>query len=316
MTGVLLESDKKTGTITNIHPAESIRTSMIGAETVLELQGMNVCVQQGKQKHTLVHNLDLRIRKREMFALVGESGSGKSLTASAIMGLLPNSLHIESGTILYQGENILTWPEKRKRCLRGCQIGYVFQDYQGSFTPFLKIGKQLTETIRSHRDVSHKQAKIGAIEWLEKVGLPAERAFNSYPFQLSGGQLQRASFAAAMMLEPKLLIADEPTTALDVLTGERVLDLLAGLQLQTGCAVLFITHDLRHVIKRADTVAVMQNGRIIEVQPAGSIVRQAVHPYTRMLLKSVPRLSDADVEIPADTETSFGGNTYERAADG
>jgi ABC-type dipeptide/oligopeptide/nickel transport system ATPase component len=266
--------------------------SLSASESVLRLENLKVYAQQGKRRYMLVHDSSFSIRRRETLALVGESGSGKSVTASAVLGLLPNSLHIGGGRIVFQGEDILLWPDKMKRRLRGKKIGFVFQDYQGSFTPFIKVGKQLVETIRSHCELSFNEAKSVALEWLHQVDLPAERVFNSYPFQLSGGQRQRAALAAAMMLQPELLIADEPTTALDVLTGERVLDVLTRLQRQTGCAVLMISHDLRHVMKRADTIAVMKDGRIVEMESAETLRLQARHPYTQMLLKARPLLSE------------------------
>jgi ABC-type dipeptide/oligopeptide/nickel transport system ATPase component len=272
------------------------------SEVVLKLEHVQIYAVQGKRRHTLVHDLSLAIHRGEMLALVGESGSGKSVTASAIAGLLPGALRVGGGQIVFQGENILPWPEKRKRALRGKRIGYMFQDYQGSFTPFLKIGRQLVETIRSHCAMSFAEAKGIALEWLHQVDLPEERVFHSYPFQLSGGQRQRAALAAAMMLQPDLLIADEPTTALDVLTGERILDLLAMLQRRTGCAVLLISHDLRHVLKRADTIAVMKDGRIVEMGPTETIKRRASHPYTRMLLKAAPLLSDMQAGFAGEEE--------------
>ncbi|MGB8957262.1 MAG: ABC transporter ATP-binding protein [Tumebacillaceae bacterium] len=274
--------------------------------TILQVEQLNVHVQQSKQRLPLVHDVSLTIRQGEMLALVGESGSGKSVTASAVLGLMPRSLHVAGGRILFGGENVLDWPDKRRRQLRGSQIGYVFQDYQGCFTPFLKIGKQLVEIIRTHRDLTAQAARKLAIEWLDQVALPPERVFNSYPFQLSGGQRQRAALAAAMMLQPALLIADEPTTALDVLTGERVLDLLKQLQEQTGCAVLLISHDLRQVLKRADTIAVMKEGRIVESGATETIQHHASHPYARMLLKARPLLSEIHAEKALIREVAGG----------
>lgn len=269
---------------------------------VLELEDLNICVQQGKSHHLLVRDLSLTIHPGETLALVGESGSGKSLTASAVLGLLSPSVHVSAGQIFFQGEDILTWPEKKKRQLRGKQMGFVFQDYQGSFTPFIKIGKQFVETLRAHREMSKEEAKEETMVWLDQVGLPAERVFNSYPFHLSGGQLQRAALAAAMLLKPSLLIADEPTTALDVLTGEKVMDLLDQLQQQSGCAVLMISHDLRHVLKRADTVAVMKAGRIVEREAAHVLSRQPAHPYTQMLMKARPLLTHIHEELMAEEQ--------------
>ncbi|MCP1305613.1 ABC transporter ATP-binding protein [Paenibacillus tyrfis] len=260
------------------------------SEPVLELEHLTVYAVQGKAQQPLVRDLNLAIGPGEMLALVGESGSGKSVTAGAVLGLLPSSLRIGEGQIRFRGEEISAWPNKRKRQLRGKEMALVFQDYQGSFTPFLKVGKQLVEAVRSHVRITNGEAKELALHWLNEVDLPAERVFDSYPFQLSGGQRQRAALAAAMLLKPKLLIADEPTTALDVLTGERVLDLMTKLRRQTGCAILFISHDLRLVLKRADTIAVMQGGRIVEFDRADTIRRRAAHPYTRLLLESRPLL--------------------------
>jgi ABC-type glutathione transport system ATPase component len=281
---------------------EKSAARLAASEPVLRLEHLSVYVQQGKSRQTLVHDLSLSIHRGEMLAIVGESGSGKSVTASAVLGLLPGSLHIGGGQIWFQGEDILTWPSKMRRQLLGKQIGYVFQDYQGSFTPFIKVGKQLLEMLHSHRKLSNNEAKRIALEWLREVGLPEERVFNSYPFQLSGGQRQRASLAAAMMLEPVLLIADEPTTALDVLTGERVLDLLGKLMRQTGCAVLMISHDLRHVMKRADQIAVMKQGEIVEMGLAETIRCEACHPYTNMLLEARPLLSEIHARLAEETK--------------
>jgi len=256
------------------------------ANEVLRAEHVHIGVVQGRRRQLLVQDLSFTIHKGETVALVGESGSGKSLTACALAGLLPPTVRVMEGRIFFQGEDILAWPEKQRRRLRGNQIGVVFQEYAGSFTPFLTVGKQLVETICSHVPLSTADAKSIALEWLELAELPAERVFASYPFQLSGGQLQRVSLAAAMMLQPQLLIADEPTTALDVLTGERVLDLLAGMQCRTHCAVLLITHDLRQVAKRADTIAVMKDGQIVETGAAQKIWHQPGDPYTRELTRA------------------------------
>jgi oligopeptide/dipeptide ABC transporter ATP-binding protein len=175
--------------------------------------------------------------------------------------------------------------------MRGKDMAYIFQHYESSFTPFLKIGKQLVEVIRIHERIPVLKAKQRALEWLERVRLPAERVLNSYPFQLSGGQLQRASLAAALMMKPSLIIADEPTTALDALTGEQVLDLLVQLQKETGCAVLLISHDLTHVLKRADRIAVMYGGKVVETGPVERVRFAPRHPYTQLLLQARPVLS-------------------------
>jgi len=277
-------------------------TSSSRTTPVLRLNGLTVQIQQGRRITPIVGDASFTIHPGETLALVGESGSGKSVTAGAILGLLPPSMRVTAGQIVFQGEDIAPWPVKKRRILCGGRIGYVFQDYQGSFTPFIKIGKQMIETIRSHRRLSAKQAKAVALESLDQVGLPAERVFDSYPFQLSGGQLQRAALASTMVLRPAILIADEPTTALDVLTGERVLDVMDRLKRQTGCAVLFISHDLRLVLKRADSVAVMRGGSIVEWGRTNAIRDHARHPYTQMLLKARPSLSEIQAGLVREDE--------------
>ena len=261
-------------------------------EILLEISGLNIYSQKGKERINLIRDVGFSIKKGETFAIVGESGSGKTITTSAILGLLPNSLHIASGNIIFKGNDILSCSDKIKRRLRGKEIACVFQDYKGSFTPFISIGKQLVETICSHSQVSKKEAKALSVEWLNKVGLQGERIFNSYSFQISGGQCQRAALASAMMLKPELIIADEPTTALDVLTGELILDELKKLQKESGCSVLMISHDLRLVLKQADTIAVMRYGQILEMEPNEKLKRNPKHPYTKLLLSSRPLLSE------------------------
>ncbi|WP_237163238.1 ABC transporter ATP-binding protein [Paenibacillus sp. BIHB 4019] len=258
---------------------------------VLEVSQLQIFTRQGKEQRSLVHNVSFVIPKGETFALVGESGSGKSVTASAVLGLMSGSLAISSGEIRFCGDNVLDWSDKKRRGLRGREIGFIFQNYQESFTPFITVGKQMNETLRSHEKLTRRQAKEQALEWLEQVGLPAERVYSSYPFQLSGGQLQRAAIAAAMMLQPALLIADEPTTALDVISGERVLGVLANLQKRTGCSVLLISHDLRHVVKRASTIAVMKGGHIVELDTAEHILYDCHHEYTQQLLNARPYIT-------------------------
>ncbi|MFF2888379.1 ATP-binding cassette domain-containing protein [Paenibacillus sp. NPDC057967] len=270
-----------------VHPSN---LAGYAAEQVLRIERLNISVHQHKLMVPLIHEVSFSIAKGETLALVGESGSGKSVTASAVAGLLPQSMRVTSGSIQFQGEDILLWPEKQRTRLRGTSIGWIFQNYQGSFTPFLTIGSQLTEMIRTHRKLSRRAAKELVLSWLDQAALPAERVYASYPFQISGGQRQRAAIAAALMLEPALVIADEPTTALDVITGERVLQLMTDLQRLTGCAILFISHDLRHVMKRASRVAVMKEGRIVELGEPMQIREQPRHPYTKQLLEACPKL--------------------------
>ncbi|ANX11546.1 hypothetical protein ABE41_005960 [Fictibacillus arsenicus] len=245
----------------------------------------NLTITSASQKD-LIKQIDLSIKPGEMLGLIGESGSGKSLTATALLGLLPSSLTIKTGSITFMNDEITSLSEKEMRQLRGKEVAFISQNYQSFFTPFIKIGKQFIEGIQSHIQIKKSEAKKLVLYWFNKVSLPAERVFNSYPHQLSGGQLQRAAIASAIMLKPKLIIADEPTTALDVLTGERILDLLKALQKELNCAVLLITHDLKHVMNRAEEIAVMYGGRIIESGRADNVCQDPAHPYTKLLFQS------------------------------
>lgn len=244
------------------------------------------------RKTTLVKNVNLTIRRGEWFALVGESGSGKSITAASVGGLLPSELTITSGKICFQEIDLMRLSEKEFQNVRGREIAYIFQDYQGAFTPFITIGKQFDEMLKTHTSLSKKERVELSLLTLKNVALPEERVYKSYPFQLSGGQVQRAAIAMATMLKPKLLIADEPTTALDSLTALKVLELIADLQAQTKCAVLFITHDLRHVRKYANKMAIMLNGEIVEHGEKEIIFQQPQHSYTKQLFAAIPPLKN------------------------
>ncbi|WP_318615716.1 ABC transporter ATP-binding protein [Sporosarcina sp. YIM B06819] len=260
---------------------------------LLEIKNLSISSFGTKKKEDikLVKNINLSIKPGEMLGLVGESGSGKSLTACALLGLLPKSLKVTEGQIKFHGRELINLSEKDMRRLRGNEIAYIFQNYQGSFTPFIKIGKQLIEALRSHQKISKQDAKKKALLWLERVKLPANQVFSSYPHQLSGGQLQRAALAAALMFQPLLIVADEPTTALDVLTSETILDLLVDLQKEYNCAVLLISHNLNHVLKRTDSIAVMYGGQIVEKGLTNEIRKNPFHPYTKLLLQARPVLS-------------------------
>ncbi|RGL30490.1 ABC transporter ATP-binding protein [Paenibacillus polymyxa] len=253
---------------------------------MLTIEGLTI---RTKAK-TIVEQLELAIHPGEWCALAGESGSGKSMTAFAIGGLLPASVSAE-GIIMWNDENLLALPVKQRRSLLGSEISYIFQDYHGAFTPFLRVGSQLDELMCAHGKQDRKARKQRCIEVLEHVQLPAERVYRSYPFELSGGQLQRAAIAAALLLEPKLLIADEPTTALDTLTAHRVLQLIDQIRMETGISVLWITHDLRHVRKYADRIAVMRTGVLVEAGQTQAVLDHPVHPYTCRLLAAIPPLS-------------------------
>lgn len=252
--------------------------------TLLKVKNLSV----SSQNIAIVKNLTFEVKEGEWLAIVGQSGSGKSMTASAIGRLLDPNLQAE-GEIVYNGENLLDLKPKKFQKMRGKQISYIFQDYQGSFTPFLTIGQHFDEFIKTHLKGSKQNRREMSVGILESVGLKADTV-GRYPFQLSGGQLQRASIALALLLKPDLLIADEPTSALDSISSFKTLELLAELQKETGCAILFITHDLGHVKKHADRVLVMKEGGIIEQGEKNQLLMHPVNPYTKDLIHASPTL--------------------------
>ncbi|AVP53837.1 ABC transporter ATP-binding protein [Clostridium tetani] len=239
-------------------------------------------------KRPVVDNVSFSVDEGEWLALIGESGSGKSVTASSIGLLIHKNLNLVSGDINLNGIDIRSLNEEELRKIRGKEVAYIFQDYQNAFTPFIKIGKQIEEMIKCHIDISNEERKKRILNSLNDVGLDAKRVFNSYPFQLSGGQLQRAAIAQAVILKPKLLIADEPTTALDALTASKVLELLLDIKEKTKCALLFITHDLRCAKNYANKIAIMHNGKIVEMGSRDKIVNNPEHIYTKNLFASIP----------------------------
>nr|WP_263327706.1 ABC transporter ATP-binding protein [Neobacillus sp. Marseille-Q6967] len=244
------------------------------------------------QNQTILDHVTISIEQGEWVSIIGESGSGKSVTALAIGGILNDTLKLDKGSILFEEQELAGLAEKSFRRYRGKQIGYIFQDYQGAFTPFITVGRQFDEMLKTHVKLSKSKRKEMILQSLRNVELPENRVFESFPFQLSGGQLQRASIAMAAILEPKLLIADEPTTALDSLSSAAILELLDQLRKKTKCGILFISHDLRHVRKYADKIAIMQQGRIIESSKKVEIFNKPQHPYTKHLLASIPMLKN------------------------
>ncbi len=239
-----------------------------------------------------VRGLSYDIGPGETIGLVGESGSGKSVSALSLLGLLPKRVgKVTAGTAIFQGQDLLHLPEDKLRKIRGARIAMIFQDPLSSLNPVLTIGRQITEAIEAHRNVSAKDARKRAIELLELVGIPgAASRFNDYPHQFSGGMRQRAMIAMALSCEPSLLIADEPTTALDVTIQAQILELLRRLRAELGMAVLLITHDLGVVAGFADRLAVMYAGRLVELGPTETLLADPAHPYTIGLLRSLPRL--------------------------
>ncbi|MFQ5481646.1 MAG: ABC transporter ATP-binding protein [Nitrospinaceae bacterium] len=238
-----------------------------------------------------VRNLDLHLDRGEMMALVGESGCGKSVTALSILRLIPTPPgRYASGRILLNGRNLFDLSGEEMRQVRGNEVGMIFQEPMTSLNPIFSIGDQITEAILQHLDLSTHQAGKLALEMLRKVAIPSpEQRMNQYPHELSGGMKQRVMIAMAIACQPALLIADEPTTALDVTIQAQILDLLDALRRETGMGVLLITHNLGIVAQYADRVAVMYSGKIVEEAGTVELFEGAAHPYTRGLLASLPR---------------------------
>jgi peptide/nickel transport system ATP-binding protein len=260
------------------------------AETaILSVQKLDVVIDTGEAWRHAVQALVLTVHHGETFALVGESGSGKSMTALALMRLLPEALRVTQGSVVLGGVDINTLSESSMRTVRGGRAGMIFQEPGTSLNPVLRVGDQLCEAIVTHTDLRGAAARSRAVQWLQRVGIPEpERRIDDYPFQFSGGQKQRIMIAIALAAEPELLIADEPTTALDVTVQAQVLSLIRDIQQEFGMAVLLITHDLAVVRDVADTVALMRDGEIVETAPADQFFNAPKHPYARELFAAIP----------------------------
>ena len=242
-----------------------------------------------------VEDVSFDVDAGEILAIVGESGSGKSVTSLSVMGLLAEPGHVAGGSMEFEGKDLVHLSEREYRALRGNDMAMIFQEPMTSLNPVYRVGKQIVEAIRTHENVSKKEARERAIDMLRKVGIPSpEKRIDDYPHQMSGGMRQRVMIAMALSCNPKLLIADEPTTALDVTIQAQILDLLRRLRDDTGMAVLLITHDLGVVSETADRVVVMYCGQVVEEAEVRTLFDHPMHPYTLGLLKSIPRLEDDD----------------------
>lgn len=265
---------------------------------LLEVKDLRISFNTYGGEVQAVRGVSFDLNKGETLAIVGESGSGKSVSTSAVMGLLPKSnTIIKSGEILYKGKDILKLSEKEMEKIRGKEISMVFQDPMSSLNPTMKVGNQIAEGLIKHQGLSKAQAKEKAIELLAKVGIPnPELRVNQYPHQFSGGMRQRVVIAIALACNPEIIIADEPTTALDVTIQAQILELMKEMQKETGSSIIFITHDLGVVANVADRVAVMYAGKIVEVGTVDDIFYNPKHPYTWGLLGSMPTLDDDETE--------------------
>ena len=266
---------------------------------ILEVSNLTIHIKTHKGIVQAVRDVNFYLNEQETLAVVGESGSGKSITMKGIMGILPKNGKVTEGTVMYNGKDLTKYTEREMQTIRGSEIAMVFQDPMTSLNPTMRIGKQIEEMLKAHKkDMTAEQRKARAIELLSLVGIsnPEER-YKQYPHQLSGGMRQRVVIAIALACDPKVLIADEPTTALDVTIQAQILDLMNQLKKETGTSILFITHDLGVVAEVCDDVAVMYCGRVVERGDVKTIFANPSHPYTKGLLGSIPRLGDAGKEL-------------------
>lgn len=264
---------------------------MVASTPLLQVRDLRVEFHTRRGALTALDNVSLHINKGEVLGIVGESGAGKSLTGAAIIGLLDPPGRITKGEILLDGRRIDTLSEDAMRRIRGKEIGAIFQDPLTSLNPLYTVGQQLIETIVTHLPLTPSQARRRAIELLEATGIPAAaQRIDHYPHQFSGGMRQRVVIALALAAEPRLIVADEPTTALDVSIQAQIIDLLKTLCRERGAAVMLITHDMGVIAETADRVAVMYAGRIAEIGPVSRVVGNPQHPYTRGLMDSIPSI--------------------------
>jgi peptide/nickel transport system ATP-binding protein len=266
---------------------------------LLDVQKLSVAYRTEAGPFLAVDEVSLTIEPGEVLALVGESGCGKSATSLAIMQLLPSAGSVGAGSIHFEGQDLLTLPEKAMQGIRGRRIGMIFQEPMTSLNPVMTVGNQIAESYRAHTGASARAARARSLELMRQVGIPsAETRMDEFPYQYSGGMRQRIMIAIALAANPSLLIADEPTTALDVTVQAQILDLLTRLRETLKIAVLLITHDLAVVAQNAHRVAVMYAGRVVEQAPVAAIFNTPRHPYTRGLLGSLPRFWQAGARLP------------------
>ncbi len=270
------------------------------ADPILSVEGLSTTIRTSGATVRALDDVSFSVPERGKVALVGESGSAKTMTALSLLRLVPQPVAtIVGGTIRFKGRDLMSLSEREMRKVRGNEMAMVFQEPMTSLNPILSVGQQIDETLRAHKKLSRKQARSRTVELLDLVGIPsASTRVNAYPHQLSGGMRQRVMIAMALCCEPSLLIADEPTTALDVTIEAQILDLLERMRVEKGTATLLISHDLGVVAGFADHVVVIYAGQIVESAPVKTLFCDPVHPYTQALLQSLPPHPLADVERP------------------
>ncbi|AFQ44959.1 ABC transporter ATP-binding protein [Desulfosporosinus meridiei] len=286
----------------------------IGQDDLLRINNLNVQFRTSEGVFRAVRDVSISVRSGETLGIVGESGSGKSVTALSIMNLVPNPPGETSGEIIFNQQNLRELSLEEVRKIRGNEIAMIFQEPMTSLNPIHTCGKQIMEPLLLHKGFSKKEAKARALELLKMVGIPIpEQRFKEYPHQLSGGMRQRVMIAMALACRPKLLLADEPTTALDVTIQAQIMELLKNLRQEIDSAIIMITHDLGIITEMCDRVVVMYAGQVVESGPLKELIREPLHPYTEGLLRSIPtitkekqRLHTIEGTVPSPFEMPFG----------
>ena len=267
---------------------------------ILEVKNLTVHIKTHKGVVQAVRGVDFYLNEQETLAVVGESGSGKSITMKGVMGILPKNGKVVEGSVMFQGNDLTKYSERQMQQVRGSEIAMIFQEPMTSLNPVLKVGHQIMESILFHTDATKEEARAKALEMIKLVGIPrAEEIMECYPHELSGGMRQRIMIAMALVCNPKLLIADEPTTALDVTIQAQILDLMRDLQKKIKTSIIIITHNLGVVANIADRVAVMYGGKLVETGDVEDIFHNPCHEYTKGLLRSIPKAHEKGGELQA-----------------
>jgi oligopeptide/dipeptide ABC transporter ATP-binding protein len=281
-----------------------VETPRSRGEPLLEVRDLVTVFPTAEGVITPAHGVSLKVRTGEALGLVGESGSGKSIFCRSLLGLVPKPGRVIDGDVILGGRNLLRLSERELRSVRAHEIGMIFQDATSSLNPVYRVGNQIKETLRVNLGLGRREANARAIQLLDRVGIPSpERRFYAYPHELSGGMRQRIMIALAIAPRPSLLLADEPTTSLDVTIQEQILFLLSSLQVETGMALILVSHDFGIVAQTCDSVAVMYSGYVVEYGPVEEILARPQHPYTQGLVASIPRLHPLDRADPLQAIT-------------